>query len=75
MPKMDGFQTMLAIRENKTVTDIPVIFLTADDDSNTEKLGLEAGAVDFIKKPFVPEILLLRSSGKYPTINILETIL
>lgn len=60
MPGMDGFRTMTAIRENEKAADIPVIFLTADDDSNTEKRGLEAGAVDFIKKPFVPEILLLR---------------
>ncbi len=60
MPGMDGFQTMTAIRENATVEDIPVIFLTADDDGNTEKRGLEVGAEDFIKKPFVPEVLLLR---------------
>ncbi len=60
MPGMDGFQTMQAIRENGSAADIPVIFLTADDDSNTEKQGLEVGAVDFIKKPFAPEILLLR---------------
>lgn len=60
MPVMDGFQTMAVIRENKTVVDIPVIFLTADDDSDTEKKGLEVGAVDFIRKPFVPEVLLLR---------------
>ena len=60
MPEMDGFQTMLAIRDHETAADIPVIFLTADDDSNTEKRGLEVGAVDFIKKPFVPEVLLLR---------------
>lgn len=60
MPGMDGFETLAAIRENKATADIPVIFLTADDDSNTEKKGLEAGAIDFIKKPFVPEVLLLR---------------
>ena len=60
MPGMDGFQTMQAIRENETAADIPVIFLTADDDSDTEKRGLELGAQDFIKKPFVPEVLLLR---------------
>ena len=60
MPGMDGFQTMAAIYENKSAADIPVIFLTADDDSNTEKKGLEVGAVDFIRKPFVPEVLLLR---------------
>lgn len=60
MPGMKGFDTIAAIRENKVTADIPVIFLTADDDSNTEKKGLEAGAMDFIKKPFVPEVLLLR---------------
>lgn len=60
MPEMDGFQTMMSIRDNEAAADIPVIFLTADDDSNTEKRGLEVGAVDFIKKPFVPEVLLLR---------------
>ena len=60
MPGMNGFETISVIRENKNIADIPVIFLTADDDSNTEKKGLEAGAMDFIKKPFVPEVLLLR---------------
>lgn len=60
MPVMDGFQTMLAIRAKEEAAGIPVIFLTADDDSNTEKRGLEVGAVDFIRKPFVPEVLLLR---------------
>lgn len=60
MPGMDGFTTMAAIRENKDTADIPVIFLTADDDGDAETRGLKAGAIDFIKKPFVPEVLLLR---------------
>lgn len=60
MPGINGFETMKSIRKNEMTADIPVIFLTADDDSNTEKKGLEVGAMDFIKKPFVPEILLLR---------------
>lgn len=60
MPGMDGFDTMTALKEDKSTADIPVIFLTADDDSNAETRGLEAGAMDFIKKPFVPEVLLLR---------------
>lgn len=60
MPEMDGFETIAAIRKNTATADIPVIFLTADDDSDTEKKGLESGAMDFIKKPFVPEVLLLR---------------
>lgn len=60
MPGMDGFETLAAIRSDEKSADIPVIFLTADDDGNTETRGLEAGAKDFIKKPFVPEVLLLR---------------
>lgn len=60
MPGMDGFQTIKAIRENEAAKVITVIFLTADDDSDTERRGLEVGAEDFIKKPFVPEVLLLR---------------
>lgn len=60
MPGLDGFEALAAIRSGKETADIPVIFLTADDDSSTETRGLEAGAKDFIKKPFVPEVLLLR---------------
>ena len=60
MQGMDGFETIAAIKENKAIADIPVIFLTADEDSRAETRGLEMGAMDFIKKPFVPEVLLLR---------------
>ena len=60
MPGMDGFETIASIRNNKKTRDIPVIFLTADEDIDTETRGLKAGAMDFIKKPFVPEVLLLR---------------
>lgn len=60
MPGMDGFDTMAAIRQIDGAADIPVIFLTADDDGESEARGLAAGAMDFIKKPFVPEVLLLR---------------
>lgn len=60
MPEMDGFETLALIRQNEAAADIPVIFLTADDDGDTETKGLQAGAMDFIRKPFVPEVLLLR---------------
>ncbi len=61
MPGMDGFETMRRLRTmERKVSDIPVIFLTADESEEAEKQGLLLGAMDFIKKPFVPEILLLR---------------
>ena len=60
MPEMDGFETLKCIRSNPDFASIPVIFLTADEDSDSETRGLEAGAMDFIKKPFIPEVLMTR---------------
>lgn len=60
MSGMDGLETLAAMRANAATADLPVIFLTADDDAETETRGLEAGAMDFIKKPFIPEVLMLR---------------
>lgn len=60
MPGMDGFETLAAVRKIEGAADIPVIFLTADEDSGMEMRGLRAGAMDFLTKPFVPDILLLR---------------
>jgi putative two-component system response regulator len=61
MPEMDGFRTMELLKEEiPTDESIPVIFLTADDNQESETRGLELGAMDFIKKPFVPEVLVLR---------------
>lgn len=61
MPEMDGFETLKALRKKeKPGEEIPVIFLTANEDEDAEVNGLSLGAVDFIKKPFVPEVLTLR---------------
>ena len=61
MPQLNGFETLEEINKDERLAAIPVIFLTADDDADTEAKGLAAGAMDFIKKPFVPEVLLLRA--------------
>lgn len=60
MPGLDGLETIAIVKSRPRIADIPVIFLTGADDSETEARGLIAGAMDFIKKPFVPEVLLLR---------------
>lgn len=57
MPNMDGYE---AIKEIKSISDIPVIFLTALDEVYDEVKGLELGADDYIKKPFSYEILVAR---------------
>ncbi|MCR5200595.1 MAG: response regulator [Saccharofermentans sp.] len=63
MPEMDGFETLLKLREieeNKGLMKTPVIFLTADEDVDTETRGFEVGVSDFIRKPFNPDVLLRR---------------
>ena len=61
MPGMDGFETLEAMKEKPETAKIPVIFLTADEDGATETRGFRAGAKDFIRKPFVPDVLTLRT--------------
>lgn len=60
MPEMDGFETYDRIRKLEVNADVPVIFLTADTDAGSEVKCLKMGAVDFIKKPFVPEVMINR---------------
>ena len=63
MPEMDGFETLRRLREQEKEMGrdpVPVIFLTADEDSNTERRGFEEGVSDYIRKPFNPEVLLRR---------------
>ena len=63
MPEMDGFETLRQLRRQADHdNDIPVIFLTGDEDYETEVRCLKLGAMDFIKKPFVPEVLNIRVS-------------
>ena len=61
MPGMDGFETLRRLKAGPRETrDIPVIFVTADEAQESETAGLELGAEDFLKKPFVPDILKIR---------------
>lgn len=60
MPEMDGFEVFEGIKKSWNNSDVSVIFLTADYDADTEIKGLELGAVDFIRKPFVPAVMLNR---------------
>lgn len=62
MPDMDGFEVLEKIKKMERCRNIPVIFLTADNDSETETRCFRKGALDFIAKPFVPEVMLSRIS-------------
>ena len=60
MPAMSGFESIRLIKENEKLRSIPIIFVTARNDSDSELVGLSLGAVDYIVKPFSPPILLKR---------------
>ena len=61
MPEMDGFEALKRLRQIETgKNETPVIFLTADENEASETKGLSLGAMDFVKKPFIPDVLALR---------------
>lgn len=60
MPQMDGFEVMEKLQGDERYDAIPVIFLTADDDSETETRCFASGALDFIRKPFIANVALSR---------------
>ncbi|MFH4969492.1 two-component regulator propeller domain-containing protein [Gaetbulibacter sp. M240] len=67
MPIMDGIDMCKNLKANKDTSHIPLIFLTAKTELEFQKKGLEAGAWDFITKPFDSEVLRTKVN------NILET--
>jgi diguanylate cyclase (GGDEF)-like protein len=60
MPDMDGFQVIHKLKSKERTQNIPVIFITALHSFRSEEAGLSLGAVDYIKKPFVPSIVQAR---------------
>lgn len=78
MPDKDGFEVIKELKRDETPwKDTPVIFLTASEDEDTETKGLTLGAMDFIRKPFVPTVLVLRVKHAVELIRLqkdLETI-
>ena len=60
MPDMNGFEVCRRLKADKGTRHIPVIFLTARDSSGDIVSGFNAGAVDYVTKPFRPEELRAR---------------
>ncbi len=52
MPKMDGFEVCKKLRENQSTAHIPIYLITALDDRDSRIKGIDAGAYDYISKPF-----------------------
>jgi putative two-component system response regulator len=60
MPEMDGYEVIQRLKANPATAEIPVIFLTAKNDGESELRGLTLGATDYIYKPFFPPLLKKR---------------
>ena len=60
MPGMSGFEVCAQLKSDDSTKNIPVIFITALNESADETKGFSVGGADFIAKPFHPEVVLAR---------------
>jgi CheY-like chemotaxis protein len=58
MPRMDGYQTIAALKANESTKHIPVVFLSAKAQASDIEKGKEQGVADYLTKPFDPSDLL-----------------
>ncbi len=79
LPDRSGVEFLRQLKQHPNTSFIPVIFLTAKSDSHNKVEGLDAGADDYITKPFSPNVLLARIravlrrvSGQQPRIEFIE---
>ena len=74
MPGMDGYQTLIKLKESSETSGIPVIIITGLDDVEFEERGLSLGAADYITKPFSAVVVKLRVNNQIQILNQLRTI-
>jgi DNA-binding response OmpR family regulator len=60
MPRMTGYEACRVLKSTDGVKDIPVVFLSAKGQQSEKDTGLDAGAYDYILKPFAPDQLTQR---------------
>jgi len=60
MPRLTGYEACEQIKANASTQDIPVVFLSAKGQESEVKTGMEAGAEEYILKPFSPDQLVER---------------
>ncbi len=63
MPVCDGYEACRRIKANPKTEHIPVVMLTAKTQVTEQKTGLDAGALDYICKPFTPKDLVAQVNG------------
>jgi len=60
MPGMDGYEVCRRLKANPATARIPIVFVTAKTCQDDREKGLEAGAIDYIHKPFEAPVLIER---------------
>jgi two-component system, sensor histidine kinase and response regulator len=70
MPGIDGFETCRRLKANPDTADIPIIFMTALSDTVDKVRGFQAGAVDYVTKPFQHEEVLARLTAHLTIRNL-----
>lgn len=60
MPGLDGYEVCRRLKASPVTASIPVVFISALDQTQDEAYGLELGAVDYIRKPFEPTVVKAR---------------
>lgn len=74
MPGLDGFETCRRLKHDPALQDIPVIFMTARDETEALVEGLSLGAIDYVRKPVKPaEVIARISTHVHSTRRLLET--
>ncbi len=71
MPGMTGYELQIEL-QNEFHTKIPFMFMTADKSEEVESKGFDNGAMDFIHKPFTPEVLRRRVANILQTVGAIE---
>ena len=74
MPEMDGYEVCRRLKADERTKDIPVVFVTILDENESELKGLKLGAVDYITKPIIPELVKARISNHLELKQQRETI-
>ncbi|MCL2808436.1 MAG: ATP-binding protein [Treponema sp.] len=72
MPEMDGYAVIEGLKNSEKTRDIPVIFITGLDSSESEEKGLALGAADYITKPFRTSVVKLRVQNQIKLIERLR---
>ncbi|MCL1885060.1 MAG: diguanylate cyclase [Defluviitaleaceae bacterium] len=74
MRNMSGYEVLKQLKEGEKTMNIPVIFITGNEGKGEEAKALTSGAVDYIRKPVIPEIVTLRVGVHMQLINNMRII-